>query len=82
MRCAWMHYPSMHSATVEGANRVGDLIRRKRSKRYSRQIAFATALGVSQSTVSRWESGAAYPDYASACLLQKHLGGRTSDYLA
>lgn len=72
---------AVQALDVDDSGQVADLIQRKRRKRYPRQQDFAKALGVSQSTVSRWESGSSLPNYPQAQKLQRHFGGRISDYL-
>lgn len=61
---------------------VGQRIRRRRIKRQKRQVELANLLYVSQSKVSRWESGLSEPDHYERQALAHVLGGSPGDYHA
>ena len=68
-------------AVVARTKQVGELIRSRREAKRLSQERLAAMVGRDPSTVWRWETGAARPDYESAKRLQLCLRGKVSDYL-
>lgn len=56
-------------------------IRAGRVARQLTQVQVATALGVTQATVSAWETGAAQPSLDNLVALARLLGATTDDLL-
>ena len=53
---------------------IGGLVRRERLRRQERQVDAAARFGVSQSTYSRWESGAIQPDDRHFAAIGRYVG--------
>ena len=62
-------------------NPVGDVIRSRSEARRMTPAKLAQLTRRDYSTVWRWMTGAAIPDYESAKRLKAVLGGRVADYL-
>ena len=73
---------AVDEAAQDRKEAVGRLIRRKREKKGWTQTHLAVLTGISQPAISRMETGDVEPDHKDRVALQKHLGGRISDYRA
>ena len=62
--------------------KLGKRIAALRRKRGWTQEKLAQQLGVSAAAVSKWETGAAYPDIALLCPLARALGSSVDSLLA
>jgi DNA-binding XRE family transcriptional regulator len=67
-------------AVIDASRRLADRIRRRRLRAGLRQEQLAAALGVSNTTVSRWETRSLAPELRHRKRLAELLGGTPHDY--
>ena len=60
---------------------IGNFITKKRKEKNMTQAALAERLGVSNKTISKWETGKCMPDYSVIELLCKELGITVAELL-
>ena len=60
---------------------IGQNVKRLRTQKGLTQTAVADAIHVTPQAVSRWETGACYPDLESLVLLAILFGGTVDDFL-